>query len=250
MAKGKQKVLYFNNAAAAIARRKTMGNKLKQKAFEEYMKTYAPFRPVGEYVLVEKNTSKRVGLIEIPETATINLNNEIQVIRVSKKITELYPNVILPGTVLLHTAGSRTKNVIKERLPSGRIIELQFVHINDIGALVTKQSIIPLGRKVRVRRLTEEFKMASGIVIPGAQPTRDQSKEGLVMGTGILSTKDKDWVNEYRPYCLVRWKSWSENHIEVLVKNQYDLIIPEDDIVYIDYGFKVDLDTIGLEKAK
>jgi chaperonin GroES len=251
--KGRQ-ARYFNNHVALKKlerqRKVETKNKAMMEKYVQFYKDNAPFLPINDYILVEKNSDTQIGLIELPETKNVNMNNEVQILRASRKVVSLYPQMY-PGMIALHASGSRTRNCFERELKSGTTVVFQFLKISEIGALVfPNDRIIPLGRTVRVRRLIHEEKTSGGIIIPEAQPTKDQAKEGVVLGIGMPSTKDKQFQNKFTPFCKVKWKKWKESHIEVLIKGQYDLIIPEDDITHIDYDYDIKEDQKMLESLQ
>ena len=259
--KPKNRVITFNDPVQSRRRQfiKRQSDLADQKMkevndyFNECFEKSKLARPINDYVLVERNTSSQNQLIYVPDNHP-NIGNECQVILASDNVVRLFPG-IQPGTVIVHCHGSRFDNCFERTIKQPNSdktthVVFQYIRLREIGAVIANKQVIPLGRKVRVRRLTHERMSEGGIVIPEAQKSLDQSKEGVIIGLGVLSTEDKPFVNEWKPFAKVRWQSWTEDHIELAVRNQYDLIIPEDDISYVDYDYEVKDDPVMLESLR
>lgn len=108
-----------------------------------------------------------------------------------------------------------------------------------VFALLFNRKIIPLGKKILIRRDTSEQIEKGFVVGAEAQPSTDQSLSGTVEAIGILPRK----LNKRKK--PTRWKvdgigigdqimldRWSENWVEVSMDGIYYLIVDEADLLY------------------
>lgn len=105
-------------------------------------------------------------------------------------------------------------------------------------AIFRNKQIFPLGRRILIRRDTEEVVVKGIVEAAAAQESTDQSMRGTVVQFGILPRK----LNKHKK--PVRWrvngigigdkivlKQWSEKWVEVSMDNVYYLIVDEQDLL-------------------
>lgn len=91
----------------------------------------------------------------------------------------------------------------------------------------------PFGRKILVRRIIESEKLASGIIIPYATQTKDQTLWAQVEEFGLTHKKDPFINKTLSVGDRVMLDPWNTNYIELGNMNGgYYLIVSEDNISY------------------
>jgi co-chaperonin GroES (HSP10) len=111
-----------------------------------------------------------------------------------------------------------------------------------IFARVQNKKIIPFGRRVMIRRDISEQKQGEIVAVAEAQPGTDQSLFGTVVSLGILphptnkkgkkNWKNAVWHSNVGIGDRIRLAKWTEHMIELNEKDNFYLIVSEDDLLY------------------
>lgn len=106
-----------------------------------------------------------------------------------------------------------------------------------VYALFINKKIVPLGKRILVRRLTGEVKRGEIVAAAEAQESTDQSRECIIEMPGILSRtlkkgKPERWKVNFAIGDRIMLNHWNEHWIEVSMDGVYYLVVREEDILY------------------
>ena len=175
----------------------------------------------GTKVILTPSVSKHKGRIVVPDTFT-HRTSMCKVLSIGEKVELLKEGDV----VLCRGMFSERQNHKIEGL-NAFICEASFV----FAKLINKK-IYPIGNRVLILRDIDEQEMESGIIIPAANKSTDQSLFGTIIRFGIRRGSQKSRVyglNMGDRICLGEWKA---DMIEVGVNYNFGLIINEEDMIY------------------
>jgi len=175
----------------------------------------------GSKVILTPSVSKVRGRIVVPDTYS-HRTSMCKVLSVGEKV-----ELLREGDIVL------CRGVFSER--QNRTIEglnAFFCEASMIFAKLINKEIYPIGNRVLIEREINEQERKSGIVIPAAQKSTDQSLYGRIIRFGIRKGKQKSKVyglNKGDRICLDEWKA---EMTEIGFEHRFGLIVSEQDILY------------------
>lgn len=97
--------------------------------------------------------------------------------------------------------------------------------------MATKTSLRPLHDRVIVKRLAEEAKTASGIIIPDTAKEKPTEGEVIAVGSGIVTSDGTLRPLEVKVGDRVLFEKWASN--EVKINGEEFLVMKEDSIIAV-----------------
>lgn len=97
--------------------------------------------------------------------------------------------------------------------------------------MATKTSLRPLHDRVIVKRLAEEAKTASGIIIPDTAKEKPTEGEVIAVGSGIVTADGTVRPLDVKVGDRVLFEKWASN--EVKINGEEFLVMKEDSIIAV-----------------
>lgn len=178
-------------------------------------------KPIGDLILIKRKYFGRSDILYTPEQ-TVQKNIYGIVISVGKNVKHIKKNhvVLINGSGIIKTLeDDGVYHILKES-------DVLLVYVNNFYR--------PIGRRVLIKRETEEQALESGIIIPACFKTRDQSLFGIVMSEGVINGKALNIEKELgiRIGQRVRLEKWDISHLEIEINREYYLSVLLKNILY------------------
>lgn len=218
-------------------------------------------------LVVEINNNARMGNIITPDGVP-QANNTGRIIHWAYKANGKIPDVNLPpGTQVGDYVLFQSRPLKHRSVPFESPFDFcDIIDDKDIMGVIRNGIMFPVGRKLLVVRLNDERRQGR-LIIPGAQPTTDQSHWVKVLRKGLPKfhwrklpkSMQKEmgvkrvWqldqfkmrYDNFQPGVIAKLKSWKENMKEVaMAGGKYGLIIDEEDIAGY---YPIDADPASME---
>lgn len=97
--------------------------------------------------------------------------------------------------------------------------------------MATKSGLRPLHDRVIVKRLAEEAKTASGIIIPDTAKEKPTEGEVIAVGSGIVTSDGTLRPLDVKVGDRVLFEKWASN--EVKINGEEFLVMKEDSIIAV-----------------
>lgn len=187
-------------------------------------------KPIGQRLIVKidpnENSETRGGIINPHRNRTV--------------ATVLKASVDIHHDALRFNSRALLRKLNDARIHQTCIDRENHIHLideNRVVGIFRGNNLLPIGRKVLVRRLIESEQLPSGIVIPYGIQAKDQTMwcEIVAFGVPNIGQVFKNSMAAVGDRCLIQ--EWKQEHIEVgNYRGGYYLIVPEDDLCYIEYN--------------
>lgn len=184
------------------------------------------FKPLGEWVVLEMDKSRKHKLIELPDAVAKN-SPMARIIMAGPDM----PKTLGVGQIVVDGSSGkwRKAHAFKESKTGLRFYICPW---HAIVARIYEGKTIPLGRRVLVERIFEKPK-AEGIAIPDLVMDNLQSMKVKIVRYGLTNKGDEFRTGGLPTVGTVcKLTKWGMHMVEIGILHQYHLIVNEEDLEY------------------
>lgn len=181
---------------------------------------------LGSWTLLEKDKGKTHKLIHVPDSF-VKASPMGRVLKTGANV----PSVVVPGDYVFVGAFNKWKRA-HSLTDSKTGVEAYICPWYDIYGRIFDGRLIPIGRKILVKRVFEE-KLSNVIFSRDYNRENVQSLEVEIVRIGIDLPGDRfRKIKDLKTGDRCKLQRWEHHMVEVGINNEYHLIIHENDIEY------------------
>lgn len=185
------------------------------------------FKPLGNWVVLEMNKSRKHKLIELPDA----IANNSPMARILKAGPNM-PKTLGVGQIIVDGSSGKWRRSHGFN-DSKTGLKCYICPWDAIVARIYEGKTIPIGRRILVERVFDKPKSDGGIAIPDLAMDNLQSMKVKIIRYG-LTQKGNDFKTNGLPSVgtICKIAKWEMHIVELGILGQYHLIVQEEDLEY------------------